>query len=86
MSKGKLLIEKNLLQRLIDTFFQAKAQGKEDQYISKIQHKNPKVASAFKKMDDADIKSKLALKKALQDAGIDTSKVDTFLNTYYEKV
>ena len=82
---SKLLIEKNLFQRLIDTFFKAKAQGKEDVYISKIKHKNPKVAAAFEKMNKGFVKSSLELKSLMKDLNLDTSEIDNFLNTYYDK-
>ena len=46
-----LLLEKNAFEKLLGFFFKAKSDGKEKQFISKIQHKDPKVAAAFSHLD-----------------------------------
>lgn len=79
-----LLVEKNLFQKLFDTFLKSKSQNKEKQFISKIKHANPKLGAAFSKFDDIIIQRQLSLKKDLEDLGLDTSEIDAFLNKYYD--
>lgn len=83
---SKLLFERNVFQKLLDLFFKAKANGNEDQYISKIKHANPEVADAFADLDKQLVKNALHTKKILQGYGMDTSKVDDFLKKYYNKL
>lgn len=79
-----LLIEKNLFQKLFNTFLKAKSQDKEQQFISKIKHADPKLAAAFSKFDDIIIQRQLSLKKDLESLGLDTSEIDNFLKKYYD--
>ena len=82
---SKLLVERNVFQKLIDLFFKAKANDNQDQFISKIKYTNPELGNAFKKMDDSMVKSTLALRDALESAGLDTTEADDFLKKYYNK-
>lgn len=79
-----LLIEKNLFQRLFDTFLKAKSQNKEKQFISKIKHKDTKLANAFSKFDDIIIQNQLQMKASMERLGLDTSEIDAFLDKYYD--
>jgi hypothetical protein len=79
-----LLIEKNLFQKLIDTFLKAKSEDKEKQFISKIKHADPKIGAAFSQFDDIIVQRQLSLKKTLEKYGLDTSEIDNFLSKYYD--
>lgn len=83
---SKLIFERNLFQKLIDTFFKAKAKEKEDEFISKIKYTNPELSKAFKDLDDSIVSSQLKLKSILQRRGLDTSEIDAFLEKFYDKV
>lgn len=79
-----LLVEKNLFQKMFDTFLKAKAEDKEKQFISKIKHADPKVAAAFSKFDDVLVQNSLSLRSTLEKYGLDTSGIDNVLNKYYD--
>jgi hypothetical protein len=82
---SKLLFERNMFQKLIDTFFKAKSKGNEDQFISKIKYTNPELSKAFKDLDDSIVSGQLKLKSVLQKRGLDTTEIDAFLDKYYDK-
>lgn len=82
---SKLLFERNIFQKLIDTFFKAKSKGNEDQFISKIKYTNPELSKVFKDLDDSIVSGQLKLKSVLQKRGLDTTEIDAFLDKYYDK-
>jgi hypothetical protein len=79
-----ILVEKNVFQKLFNTFLGAKSQNKEKQFISKIKHSNPDVAAAFSQFDDVLVKNSLSLRNTLKKYGLDTSGMDNVLNKYYD--
>lgn len=79
-----LLVEKNLFQKLFDTFLKAKSEDKEQQFISKIKHADPKLAAAFSEFDNILVARQLSLKKSLEKLGLDTSGIDSALKKYYD--
>lgn len=83
---SKLIFERNMFQKLIDTFFKAKSKDKGDEFISKIKYTNPELSKAFKDLDDAIVSKKLKIKDILQRRGLDTSHIDDFLEKFYDKV
>jgi uncharacterized protein YpuA (DUF1002 family) len=83
---SKLLIEANLFQKLIDTFFKAKAAGKEDQFISKLQHADTEVGNAFNDLNQTMINNMVKLKKSLEKQNMDTTEIDNYLKTYANKI
>ena len=82
---SKLIFERNIFQKLLDTFFKAKTNGNEEKFISKIKYTNPELSKAFKDLDDSIVSGQLKLKSILQKRGLDTTKIDTFLDKYYDK-
>jgi hypothetical protein len=82
---SKLIFERNIFQKLLDTFFKAKTNGNEEKFISKIKYTNPELSKAFKDLDDAIVSGQLKLKSILQKRGLDTTEIDTFLDKYYDK-
>jgi len=83
---SKLLIEVNLLQRLIDTFFKAKVAGKENQFISKLKNQDTEVGRAFDDLNQTTINNMVKLKKRLEGLGLDSSEIDDYLKTFADKV
>lgn len=83
---SKLIFERNIFQKLLDTFFKAKSKDKGDEFISKIKYSNPELSKAFKDLDDSIVSGQLKLKSILQKRGLDTTEIDTFLDKYYDKV
>lgn len=83
---SKLIFERNIFQKLLDTFFKAKSKDKGDEFISKIKYSNPELSKAFKDLDDSIVSGQLKLKSILQKRGLDTSEIDAFLDKYYDKV
>jgi hypothetical protein len=82
---SKLIFERNIFQKLLDTFFKAKTKGNEEKFISKIKYANPELSKAFKDLDDSIVSGQLKLKSVLQKRGLDTSEIDAFLDKYYDK-
>jgi hypothetical protein len=82
---SKLIFERNIFQKLLDTFFKAKTKGSEEKFISKIKYANPELSKAFKDLDDSIVSGQLKLKSVLQKRGLDTTEIDTFLDKYYDK-
>lgn len=83
---SKLIFERNIFQKLLDTFFKAKTNNKEDEFISKIKYTNPELSKAFKDLDNSIVSGQLKLKSILQKRGLDTSEIDAFLDKFYDKV
>ena len=73
---SKLLIEANLFQRLIDTFFKAKADGNGDKFKDALKKQSPELGDAFDEYDRQLIANSERLKKVLKGSGVDTSKMD----------
>jgi hypothetical protein len=77
---SKLLIERNLFQKLIDTFFKAKADGNEDKFKNALKKQSPELGDAFDDYDAQLLKNAERVRKSLQASGMDTSKLDYWIN------
>jgi hypothetical protein len=73
---SKLLIEANIFQKLIDTFFKAKVDGKEDKFKDALKKQSPELGDAFDEYDKQLVTNSERLRKVLKGSGIDTSKMD----------
>lgn len=62
MSKKKILVELALFDKLADSFFKAKGDKKEDEWISKIRKNNPELGELWAKWD-SDMNRVLAIGK-----------------------
>lgn len=78
-----ILVEKNVFQKLLGYFLKAKANGKEKEFISKIQHKDPKVGAAFSKFDDIIVDRYKSVSQFMKDSGVDTEELDDLMKKYY---
>lgn len=77
---SKLLIERNLFQKLLDTFFKAKADGKEDKFKSALKKQSPELGDAFDDYDAQLLKNAERVRKSLEASGMDTSELDYWIN------
>jgi hypothetical protein len=77
---SKLLIERNLFQKLLDTFFKAKADGKEDKFKDALKKQSPELGDAFDDYDAQLLKNAERVRKSLQASGMDTSELDYWIN------
>ena len=77
---SKLLIERNLFQKLLDTFFKAKADGKEDKFKNALKKQSPELGDAFDDYDAQLLKNAERVRKSLQASGMDTSELDYWIN------
>ena len=77
---SKLLIEANIFQKLIDTFFKAKADGKEEKFKDALKKQSPELGNAFDDYDAQLLKNAERVRKTMQANGVDTSKLDYWLN------
>jgi hypothetical protein len=73
---SKLLIEKNVFQKLLDTFFKAKADGKEDKFKDALKKQSPELGNAFDEYDAQLLKNADRVKQMMVNKGMDTSKID----------
>jgi hypothetical protein len=77
---SKLLIETNLFQKILDTFFKAKAAGKENEFLSKLKKHDDEIGQAFDDLDTQIRQNSINLSKRLKSKGIDTTELDSFIN------
>ena len=77
---SKLLIERNVFQKLLDTFFKAKADGKEDKFKAAVKKQSPELGDAFDDYDAQLLKNAERLRKTLKSAGVDTSQMDYWVD------
>jgi hypothetical protein len=73
---SKLLIEVNIFQKLLDTFFKAKADGKEEKFKAAVKKQSPELGNAFDEYDKQLISNSDRLSKILKNAGVDTTEMD----------
>jgi hypothetical protein len=77
---SKLLIEVNIFQKLLDTFFKAKGDGKEEKFKAAVKKQSPELGDAFEEYDAQLLKNAERLRKTLKNAGVDTSEMDYWIN------
>jgi hypothetical protein len=73
---SKLLIERNVFQKLLDTFFKAKADGKEDKFKDALKKQNPELGNAFDDYDTQLLKNADRVRQMMVKQGMDTSEMD----------
>jgi hypothetical protein len=73
---SKLIIERNVFQKLLDTFFKAKADGKEDKFKDALKKQNPELGNAFDDYDAQLLKNADRVRQMMVKQGMDTSEMD----------
>lgn len=85
MSK-RILVKEAGLMKFFKSFFQAKADNKESEWISKLRKADPDLADIWSDYDKALTRNMINQKRNLEKLGIDASHVDTIIKKYGLKV
>jgi hypothetical protein len=80
--RKKILVKEAGLVDFFKSFFQAKADGRESQWLQKLRKADPDLADVWSDYDDKLSKSMYQQKAMLQKYGLDTSKVDSMIKKY----
>ncbi len=79
---SKLLVERNIFQKLLDTFFKAKADGKEDKFKNGLKKQSPDLGHWFDEYDAQLVKNAENMRQIAIRNGLDTTEVDNYLRQY----
>ena len=85
MSK-RILVKEAAFIDFLKSFFKAKADGKENQWIDSVKSKNQKLGQVWQDYDNAIDKQWNTFHKILKSRGIDTSHEEEFMKKYGIKV
>lgn len=81
MSKRMLVKESGLI-NFFKSFFKAKADGKESEWLQRLRKVDPKMADVWTDYDDTLSAATRQQKKDLESLGIDTSHIDQYIKKY----
>lgn len=81
MSK-RILVKEAGLMDFFKSFFQAKANGKESEWLQRLRKADPALADVWKDYDDTLSAATRQQKKDLESLGIDASHVDKYIKKY----
>jgi len=81
MSK-RILIKEAGLMDFFKSFFKAKADGKESEWLQRLRKVDPKMADVWTDYDDTLSAATRQQKKDLESLGIDTSHIDQYIKKY----
>ena len=81
MSKRMLVKEAGLI-NFFKSFFQAKADGKESEWLQRLRKVDPKMADVWSDYDDTLSAATRQQKKDLESLGINTSHIDQYIKKY----
>ena len=80
--RKKILVRESGLIDFFKSFFQAKADGRESQWLQRLRKADPDLADIWSDFDTTVSKSINLNKSYLQKHGLDTTKVDTIIKKY----
>lgn len=80
--RKKILVKESGVLDFFKSFFQAKADGRESQWIQRLRKADPDLADKWSDYDDKLSKSMQQQKRDLQSLGLDTTKVDAMIKKY----
>ena len=78
----KILVKEAGILDFFKSFFQAKADGRESQWLQRLRKADPDLADKWSDYDDKLSQSMQQQKRDLQSLGLDTSKVDAMIKKY----
>jgi hypothetical protein len=81
MSKRILVKEAGLLD-FFKSFFKAKSQGTESEWLQRLRKSDPKLADIWTNYDDALSNSMATQYKVLKSSGLDTTHIEKFMKQY----
>jgi hypothetical protein len=79
MSKRRILVKEAGLMNFFKSFFNAKANNKESEWLTKLRKADPDLADIWSDYDKSMNKSMQTQRDILKRRGLDTSKIDDFL-------
>jgi len=85
MSK-RILVKEAGLMDFFKSFFKAKADNKESQWLAKLRRADPKLADIWSDYDKALTRNIQVQKDAVRKLGLDSSEVDAIIKKYGLKV
>lgn len=80
--RKKILVKESGVMDFFKSFFQAKADGRESQWLQKLRKADPDLADVWSDYDDKLAKSMQQQKRDLQSLGMDTSHIDAVIKKY----
>jgi hypothetical protein len=86
MSKRKILVKEAGLMNFFKSFFNAKANNKESEWLAKLRKADPNLADVWSDYDKSLTKSMIQQRDMLKRRGLDSSGVDTIIKKYGLKV
>ena len=81
MSK-RMLVKESGLVNFFKSFFKAKADGKESEWLQRLRKVDPKMADVWTDYDDTLSAATRQQKKDLESLGIDASHIDQYIKKY----
>jgi hypothetical protein len=78
----KILVKESGVLNFFKSFFQAKADGRESQWLQRLRKADPDLADKWSDYDDKLSQSMQQQKRDLQSLGLDTTKVDAMIKKY----
>lgn len=82
MSNKKILVKESGFINFVKSFFRAKSQGTESDWLKRLRKQDPKLADIWGDFDDAVANSVATKYRVLKSSGIDTDHLDKFVNKY----
>jgi hypothetical protein len=80
--RKKILVKEAGLVDFFKSFFQAKADGRESQWLQRLRKADSGLADVWSDFDDKVSKSMYQQKRDLQSMGLDTSHIDKIIKQY----
>lgn len=81
MSK-KILVKESALTRFLQSFFDAKAKGREDVWMNRLEKSNAEVAKVWSDLDKTIDRNIANQYRILKSKGLDTSHLDDMIKKY----
>lgn len=85
MSK-KILVREGAFTQFLQSFFTAKANGKSDDWMDRLEKASPEVAKSWSDLDKTIDKNIINQYRILKSQGIDTSHLDNIVKKYNIKI
>jgi hypothetical protein len=86
MSKRRILVKEAGLMNFFKSFFNAKANNTESEWLARLRKADPDLADTWSDYDKALTRSMVNQKRNLEKLGIDSSHIDTIIKKYGLKV
>ena len=78
----RMLVKESALINFFKSFFKAKADGNESEWLRKLRKADPDLADVWSNYDDALTNSMRVQKDAMVKLGLDSSHIDAFVKKY----